>query len=247
VSRLAFDVASLPLDGGATIELDGQSLAVVELPVDSGRICLERQDDQWRIIECPAASEKGPHRYGTFKDAFRNRMLFVYGTGGDSEEKDACFDKARLDAENFWYRGNGGIEVIADRDFDAEADPDRNVILYGNADTNSAWSTLLTDCPIAVTRGELHIGDRTLSGDGLVCLAIRPRPGGERACVGFVGASGAAGLRLSTQIEYLQSRAAYPDWTVFAPIAQLPGHPAAIGTGYFGVDWRLETGESAFQ
>ena len=32
--------------------------------------------------EPPSPATKGPHRYGPFKDAFRHRMLFVYGTTG---------------------------------------------------------------------------------------------------------------------------------------------------------------------
>lgn len=244
VLRLAFDVAGLPLGGEATVELDGQSL-VASAPDEGDRLYLQRQDDRWHIVPSPPMSEKGPHRYGTFKDAFRNRMLFVYGTGGEESENSACYDKARLDAETFWYRGNGAIELVADHGFDAESDPDRNVILYGNADINSAWLALLPDCPIQVTRDEVRIGDRAIAGDGLVCLAIRPRPGSDRASVGFIGATGAAGLRSSTQIEYLQSRVAYPDWTIFAPVTQLPGHPTPAGTGYFGVDWSLATGETA--
>lgn len=247
VLRLAFDAASLPLEGKATIELDGQSLAEVELPVNGSRLCLEKRDDQWRVVPAPPASEKGPHRYGTFKDAFRNRMLFVYGTGGDSAENEACYDKARLDAETFWYRGNGAVELVPDSEFHPTAEPDRNVILFGNADINSAWSALLPDCPIQIARGVLRIGEQSLNGDGLVCLAVRPRPGSDRASVGVVAATGAAGLRLSTQIAYFQSRIAFPDWTVFTSPPQLAGHPVAVGTGYFGLDWRLETGESAWQ
>jgi hypothetical protein len=121
------------------------------------------------------------------------------------------------------------------------------VILFGNADTNSAWSGLLPDCPIQVAGGELRVGDRSLNSDGLVCLAIRPRPGSNRASVGIVAATGAAGMRLSTQIACFQSRVAFPDWTVFASPPQLPGHPVVVGTGYFGANWGLETGESAWK
>ena len=83
-------------------------------------------------------------------------------------------------------------------------------------------------------------------GDDLVCLLIRPRPESDEASVGVVGATGTAGMRLSTQIIYLRSRAAFPDWTVFAP-AEIPGHPTAMGAGYFGLDWNLEGGESAWR
>jgi len=39
---------------------------------------------------------KGPQRYGTFKDAFNNRMIFVYGTSGTKEENEWSFNKARM-------------------------------------------------------------------------------------------------------------------------------------------------------
>ena len=64
---------------------------------------------------------------------------------GKSEENTWAFAKARYDAETFWYRGNASIDVIPDTAFDAAAKPDRNVILYGNADTNAAWDALLAD------------------------------------------------------------------------------------------------------
>ena len=42
---------------------------------------------------------QGPDRYGPFKEAFRNRMVFVYGTKGTRAENDWAFAKARYDAE----------------------------------------------------------------------------------------------------------------------------------------------------
>src|SRR5207249_997563 len=128
-------------------------------------------------------SWKAPQRYGPFKEAFRNRVLFVYGTCGTPHENAWAFAKARYDAETFWYRGNGSIDLIRDAAFDASADGDRNVILYGSADTNTAWSALLTESPVQVRRNQIRIGERELAGDDLACLFIRPRPGSDRALV----------------------------------------------------------------
>src|SRR5262249_18428127 len=104
---------------------------------------LERSGEKWSVTSQPSPALKSPERYGPFKQAFHNRMLFVYGTQGSSEEKQWAFARARYDAETFWYRGNGSVDVISDLDFDPKKDPDRNVILYGNAETNRAWSALL--------------------------------------------------------------------------------------------------------
>ena len=69
-------------------------------------------------------------------------MIFVYGTKGNTEENQWAFIKARYDAERFWYQGNGSVDVIQDTEFDLLAEPDRNVILYGNAQTNQAWERI---------------------------------------------------------------------------------------------------------
>ena len=72
------------------------------------------------------------------------------------------------------------VDVVADTEFDATRDEDRNVVLYGNAETNAAWATLLGDGPVEVRHGRVRIAKRELSGDDLACLLIRPRPGSDR-------------------------------------------------------------------
>ena len=83
-------------------------------------------------------------------------MMFVYGTKGTAEENAWALAKSRYDAETFAYRGNGSIDVVADTEFEPEAEPDRNVILYGNADTNAAWAALLGASPVQVRRGSIR-------------------------------------------------------------------------------------------
>src|SRR5262249_46767066 len=138
----------------------------------------------------------------------------VYGTGGTVEENAWAYAKARYDAEQFWYRGNGSIELVADREFDAATERDRGVILYGSAETNAAWSALLGDSPVQVRRGRVAIGDRELRGDDLACLSPRPRPGSDRAAVAVVAGTGLAGMRLTDRLPYFVSGVAYPDCAV---------------------------------
>ncbi|MEW4451123.1 hypothetical protein AB1L30_00355, partial [Bremerella sp. JC817] len=107
--------------------------------------------------------------YGAFKDAFRHRVVLVYGTVGSEEENAWALARARYDAETFGYRGNGSIDVIPDTAFDPAADPDRNVVLYGHADSNAAWSGLLGDGPVAVERGRLRVGAVDRERDDLAC------------------------------------------------------------------------------
>ncbi len=130
----------------------------------SDSIFLTKKNNQWAITEKPGLDQKGPHRYGTFKDPFNYRMVFVYGTKGNAAENKWSFDKARYDAETWYYRGNGAVDIISDKEYSADKYAGRNVIIYGNATTNSIYNTLLSDCPVRIERNSIKAGIRSLAG-----------------------------------------------------------------------------------
>ena len=245
VARLSLGLAGFKDQGPLAVHLDGQKLGDIPWPTEGDRLTLTRNGDKWAVTPAAAATMKGPKRSGPFRDAFRNRMVFVYGTHGTAEENAWALRKARFDAEQFWYRGNGSIDVIPDSAFDAKADRDRNVILYGNTDSNAAWKMLLADSPIQVRRGTILVGDREEKGDDLGILFVRPRPGSDTASVGVVSGSGVAGMRVTDRLPYFVSGVGYPDWTLLgADTLKGAGVRAA---GYFGGDWTIEKGESAWR
>ncbi len=250
VARLTLDVAAAApgASGPFEVALDGQ--AVAGATPDGGRLRLARsKDGAWSIQDAPSPlAHKGPHRAGPFKEAFHHRFLLVYGTAGTPEENAWSLARARFDAETFWYRGNGSVDVIADVAFldPARADEfrDRSVILYGHAESHAAWGPLLGDGPVRVGRGVARIGDREVAGDDLACLFVRPRPGSDVASVGVVAGTGMKGLRLTATLPYFVSGTGFPDLTLLrAGDADRP--PRAVAAGYFGEDWGLESGEFA--
>ncbi len=243
VRRLRLDPRRLLVAGPLTVELDGGKL---EVAYRGGPIDLLHDEAGWRSAEPAPSSEKGPHRYGLFKSVFSNHVLLVVGTQGTEAENAWALAKARYDSETFWYRGNGTLRIVLDRDFDPTSNPDRNVVLYGNADTNSAYAGLLAAAPLQVRRGVITAGDRELRGDDLACLMIYPRPGSERACVGLVGGTGVKGLRATDRLPYFVSGIAYPDWIVFSADVWRRGDAAVLGAGLFGIDWSLAAGDSAW-
>jgi predicted esterase len=246
VARLALDLQHLEPATSLTVDLDGQKLEKVAWPQKPRRLWLARNDGNWAVIPAPAAALKGPDRYGPFREAFRNHMVFVYGTKGSAEENAWALAKARYDAESFWYRGNGSIDVLGDKEFDPAAERDRNVILYGNADSTAAWKALLGDSPVQVRGGVVRVGDREEKGDELACLFVRPRPGSDRALVGVVTGSGVTGMRLTDRLPYFVSGVGYPDCVVFGPEVLSKGTTAVRGAGFFGMDWTVEKGEFAW-
>ncbi|MBU6400161.1 MAG: prolyl oligopeptidase family serine peptidase [Verrucomicrobia bacterium] len=264
VARLSLAGTILEPGSPLTVSLDGQSLTNIAWPAikpggsaarpaaraGAGRIWLERKGDSWALTGAPAVALKGPHRYGPFKEAFRNHMVLVYGTRGTAEETEWALAKARFDAGQFWYRGNGSVSVLSDSAylrFSKEAvQPGRyvpNVILYGNADSNAAWPFLLADSPVQVSRGTVRVGDHELRGEDLACVFVRPNPRSDHALVGAVSGTGLPGLRLTDRLPYFISGLGYPDCTVIGPEMLTQGVGGIRGAGFFGLDWGVADGE----
>ncbi|UCG53627.1 MAG: prolyl oligopeptidase family serine peptidase [Candidatus Latescibacterota bacterium] len=243
VARLTIDVSHVEAGDSIAIEMDGQAIIPVEYPPPPHQVTLHRKDGLWYADGPAPPSHKGPHRYGTFKDVFNHRVVFVFGTKGSEDENAWAAAKARYDAETFWYQGNGSIDVIRDVGFDPAVEPDRNVVLYGNAETNAAWRDLLGDNPVQVRSDEVRVGEKKIKGKDLGVLLIRPRPGSDTACVGVVGGTGITGMRLTDRRPYMYPGFAYPDLTLFRAVKLEYGSDAVCGLGFFGLDWSVENGE----
>lgn len=247
VARLAIDVSHLAGTQPIDVTLDGQSLNWLNVPGESHKLWFERQGDEWKSVDAPEAKVKGPARYGTFNSVFDNRALLVYGTAGNREENAWAFAKARYDAETFYYRGGGSLEVLPDKGFDFNGETDRNVVLYGNADTNSAWPQLMSTSPVQVRRGHIRIGTRIETGANFAVVTVRPRPGSDTATVGVVSGTGLAGMRLTNRLRWFVAGIVYPDLMILEPKTLNAGSAGIRAWGFFGLDWRTETGEIAWR
>lgn len=210
--------------------------------VDPGldpEIFLEKNDNGWSKIAKPGADQKGPQRYGMFKEAFRNNMIFVYATGGTKAENAWAYQKARFDAETFWYRGNGSIDVISDEEFLQKGAADRNIILYGHSEMNKAWDNLLQASPIQVKRGQVSLDSRIISGDNLAVNFIFPRKDEINTSVGIVAGTGMPGMITAYPNRYFVSGSGYPDFMVFSSQMLKNGLDGVEAAGFFDRDWKL--------
>ena len=178
--------------GSFSIELDGQSMPGLSvgchcLRTSDRRIWLVRSGGTWSAAALAGSavperpSSPGPVQGSVSQPASSSSV----GTKGTAEENAWGLARARFDAETFWYRGNGSVDIVTDTTFldpgRADEFRDRNVILYGHSESNAAWPVLLGKGPVQVRRGQVQIGQRTVSGDDLACLFIQPRPGSDRA------------------------------------------------------------------
>ncbi len=127
VARLAIDVGrALPDCEGRRTDSRSSSTgrtmppfpAFPQRPTASASIWLVRTGGTWSVSQSPPLRlAKRPARQGPFKEAFRNRFILVFGTKGTPEENAWSLARARFDAETFWYRGNGSVDIVSDATF----------------------------------------------------------------------------------------------------------------------------------
>ena len=214
---------------------DGQRLTVPT----SQKAVIAFRDGKWKVQDQIDPKQKNANRYGGFKQAFDNNMVFVYSTIGTPEETAWWRAKARFDAETFYYRGNGSVDVIPDIEYEVKKYPNRNVIIYGNYDSHYVWSRLLKDCPVQVRNGEISIGERSYKGNDLAAYFAYPHPDYPNCMVGVVTATGAAGMRATSPNNYISGITGFPDLVVFRADMLKDGLAAVETAGFFDNDWSL--------
>ncbi|MFT7032091.1 MAG: pimeloyl-ACP methyl ester carboxylesterase [Cyclobacteriaceae bacterium] len=239
VETIAVDLEKMASDID-TLRLDDQEILISG---KEGTLNLIKKEDVWKETKATSLKEKGPHRNGGFKDAFRNNLVLVYASKGSSEEKKWYYNRAKLDAEKFWYRANGNVEIVKDSDFALAKYADRNVIVYGNKNNNVAWNLLLKNCPIQVSNNEVKVGNKILTGEQWGSYFIYPRQDSDIASVGVVTATGKKGMIGAYANHYLVNGTSFPDLTLFDDSMMKDGISGIKCSGFFGNDWSVEKGD----
>ncbi len=234
VASLTFNMTEPGMERPRIIIADGQTLNITT----QNEIVLKKKQGEWVFADLDP-KEKHPGRNGGFKMAFDNRVVLVYATNGSREENEWYRNKARFDAEAFQYKGNGSFDVVSDREFRPEAYADRNVILYGNAVNNRAWSLLLKDCPVTVGTDGILFGEKSFKGDDLGTFFIYPRMDSDVASVGVVAGTGIKGMKAAFANDYFSGVNGFPDLLIFNTEYLRNGLEGIKVSGFFENDWSI--------
>jgi poly(3-hydroxybutyrate) depolymerase len=242
VRLLKFDLKEFAAGTALKIILDGAAPLVYTIKGANDSLFLLKEDGKWTISTSPDGYQKNPRRYGTLKDAFNHHMIFVYGTAGTQEENEWAFNKARYDAETWYYRGNGAVDIISDKNFSPDKYKDRGVILYGNKTTNRAWNILLSDCPIQVERNKITAGEKTWQGDDLSAYFVWPIRSSAVASVGVISGSGIKGMNAANANQYFAGASGFPDFMIYSIDMLRSGQSQVKMAGFYDQDWKLVPG-----
>ena len=240
---IKFDLSQFDNNTTVRILLDSNPIILYKTQSSTDSVVLELKNEHWMLSSMPSFKEKGPHRYGTFKDGFRNNMLFVYGTTGTAQENEWSLNKAKYDAETWYYRGNGSVDIISDIAFIKNKYQDRGVVLYGNKNTNAAWDHLLLDCPIQVYRSKVVAGEKIWTGNDLGAYFVWPMQGSVNASIAVISGSGIEGMNAAFANQYFAGASGYPDFMIFSLDMLHAGANAIKMAGFFDNAWKISSSE----
>lgn len=245
IRMLQLALTSFGANAQISINLDSAGVLNYTTKTAQDSICLLKENNKWTISYKPPVEQKGPHRYGTFKDAFNHRMVFVYGTAGNKQENEWSLQKARYDAETWYYRGNGAVDIITDKEFSVDKYRDRGIIIYGNKNTNAAWNLLLNDCPIQVEKNKIIAGNKTWNGDDLAAYFVWPIKNSSVASVGVILGTGLKGMKAANANQYFAGASGFPDFMVYGLDMLIKGAEGVKFTGFYNYEWKLDDTNSA--
>jgi hypothetical protein len=235
INAVAIDTKDFAVGDTVTVVLDGSQLTHV---VNGTALVLEKNTN-WAKGTSPLLTNKGIQRNGGLKEAFNHNMVFVYATHGTEAENNWALQKAKYDAETWYYRGNGAVSLIADKDFNAATYQNQGVILYGNETTNTAAAALLTNCPIKVTTGKIVMGSTVFEGQDLGAYFIYPAQNNGITSVALIGGTGVQGMQAADANQYFSGGSGFPDFMVFSLDMLIKGEDGIKAVGYFNNDWSL--------
>jgi predicted esterase len=235
INALAIDTKDFAVGDTVSIFLDSSSITHI---VNGNALVLEK-NTSWNKGMSPSLTNKGIQRNGGLKEAFNHNMVFVYATHGTDAENNWALQKATYDAETWYYRGNGSVSLIADKDFNTAAYQNQGVILYGNETTNTAAAALLTNCPIKVTTGKIVMGSNVYEGQDLGAYFMYPAQNNGITSVALIGGTGVQGMQVADANQYFSGGSGFPDFMIFSLDMLIKGENGIKAVGYFNNDWSL--------
>ncbi len=171
---------------------------------------------------------------GPARDAYCSKFLMVYGTQGGST-RDV---RTALKAGREWIQfAKGRAAMKADDEVSDEDIAQSNLILFGDARSNSVVARIADKLPIQITPDEFVVGERRISRVDGSLLMIYPNPLNRKRYVLLnVGTFWGEYLSINHKLDHV------PDFIVFRDSRDDDGNNKYICAGYFDEQWRLQEG-----
>ena len=245
VHALAFDLRDAPLrptKGAVQIRIDNQLVYSGPHAHLGHVIHLYRDNGDWQLGFVPPLERptKVPGLSGPITDAYRDRLVHVYGTL-DQEATPTLKEAAEKGARGWpLWLWTVHQEVVADTAVTDALMQHAHVVLYGSTRSNRILADINTQLPVRASADGITVGSKQYKGGKLGAKFIYPNPRApERYVIVQTGTTPrmvASGNRLP---DFL------PDYVVFDSDAVksrprlIAGSQKPLAAGFFDALWRL--------
>ncbi|MCX6380604.1 MAG: hypothetical protein NT023_14200 [Armatimonadetes bacterium] len=231
------------------VVIDGRAIDLPSKPSKSGKIVLEWQGSQWRVIserELIKRKEKKPTLQGPIDDAFTTPFLCVRGTGTAWSPTVQAWADANLHRFEYEWRRyfRGELPIINDTEVTAEDCQRYNLILFGDPGSNLWIRKSLSKSPVQWTQESVRVGAKTYPSPDYAPAFICPSPFAKSGSRYIVVNSGHTFHEAElNRLNYLL----FPrlgDWAVFKVLGKQPHTPAEplneelMQAGYWNEKWQ---------
>jgi enterochelin esterase-like enzyme len=184
--------------------------------------------------------QKTPELYGRVSDAFNRPFLLVVGTQGAGARSEALNMAANRAAERLareWMMRAEGIANIK-RDVDVTSDDlaMRNLILFGNADTNAVIAKINNQLPLRFNGSGVSADGKKILGEDLGIVLIAPNPLQTNRYVVVVGGTTPNSFETAARLNFNE----LPDFVIFDKRTLAGEKQDFLGGGFFNKFWKLD-------
>ena len=178
---------------------------------------------------------------GPIDDAFMDSFLFVRPTGTAANSAVGTWVKAEQDrAIEHWRRHFRGEARVKDDSAVTDADlADSNIVLWGDAASNTVLAKISDRLPIQWSKTEIAVGERRFSADKHAVILIYPNPLNPKR---YVVLNSGFTYREYDYLNNARQTAKLPDWAIVdlqtPPGTQFAGKIA--DAGFFDEFWKLK-------
>jgi len=206
-----------------TTVLNGQTR---QCRVSGGRILLETGRNP------VSGTQKTRSICGPAREAYCSRFMMVFGTQSGDDTDLRTTAKA---AQEWVAFAKGRASLKSDTSVTGEDIAHHNLILFGDAETNSLIGRIAPKLPIKITRDEFALADRTFPRPAANLLMVYPNPlNPSRYVLLNVGTFWGRHLGINHKLDHV------PDFIVFEDRRAPDGNNEFLCAGYFDNQWRLD-------
>ena len=240
--KIQFGPGDCPFDTGHEVVIDGVTLPGPALQSDrSWQARFRKQGDTWVEGGPVTRLTKRHGLQGPVDDAFMDAFLFVRPTGKAASEKVDTWAKAELEhAQVAWRQHFRGVAPIKnDTDVTPEDIRTKNLILWGDAQSNKIIADLADRLPIRTKDGKLTVGDQSFDAANHAPILIHPNP---EAPSRYIVLNSGFTFREYAHLNNARQIPKLPDWAIVnldtPPNPLWPGK--IVAADFFDEAWQLK-------